>query len=71
MDIGVIVWGIFFSFLKFVYEYFLYDVLGYFCLQKNISKWWYNDLLFNLRLYFKVKNKQFFYKLYDLFLIIY
>lgn len=54
MDDEVIIWGIYFSLLIFVYENFMYVVVVYICFQKNMNKQWYNILVLDLKLFMMV-----------------
>lgn len=56
MDDEVIIWGIYFSLLIFVYENFMYVVVVYICFQKNMNKQWYNILVLDLKLFMMVSN---------------
>lgn len=54
MKIIVYVWGIRLSFLIFVYENDMFDVVVYFCLQRSVRDEWYNDLIFGILFFMMV-----------------
>lgn len=55
--LNLLVWGICFSLLIFVYENLMYDVVVYICLKKYMRKKLYNNLVIDIKFFFKVRIK--------------